>query len=276
MLSLTPIFAAKKSSRQKAMVKTMTARPRLLIAAFALSLVMALLAACGGSEEPTATTAPTSTPAPTNTPSQMAPTAAPTATAEMMPDTPDPSPTSEPAMMGRSVGEYDGVTFVVTDGSEATFTVEEQLVRLPLPNDAVMRTTTLSGEVRLDGGESSIQIDLHTLVSDQEFRDRYVRTRMFGSHQYATFTVPDVGSLPDGLDAGETVTTTVSGSLDIRGITVPMEFDIEARDDGSELFILGRTTFTWQELDIPPPTAPSVASIEDEVRVEVLLAVVPQ
>ena len=255
----------------------MTTRPILLIAAIALSL--ALLAGCG-SEDPTATPAPTAAPtampAPTNTPSQTAPTAAPTATAETMPDAPQPSPTPEPATTGRSVGDYEGITFVVSGGSEATFTVEEQLVRLPLPNDAVMRTTTLSGEVRLDGGESVIQIDLHTLVSDQEYRDRYVRSRMFGDHQFAAFTVPDVGPLPEGFDAGETVTTTVSGSLDIRGITVPMEFDIEARDDGSGLFILGRTTFTWQQLDIPPPTAPSVASIEDEVRVEVLLAVTPQ
>ena len=253
----------------------MKTRPGLLVAVFALSLFLMLLAACG-SEDPTAAPAPTSTPTPTNTPSQMEPTAAPTATAEMVPSTPEASPTPEPAMTERSVGDYEGITFVVSDGSEATFTVEEQLVRLPLPNDAVMRTTTLSGEVRLDGRESAIQIDLHTLVSDQQYRDRYVRSRMFGDHQFATFTVPDVGPLPDGLDAGESVTTKVSGSLDVRGITVPMEFDIEARDDGSELFILGRTTFTWQELDIPPPTAPSVASIEDEVRVEVLLAVVPQ
>ena len=113
------------------------------------------------------------------------------------------------------------------DGSEATFTVEEQLARLPLPNDAVMRTTTLSGEVHLDGRESVIQIDLHSMSSDQEFRDRYVRTRMFGDHQFATFTVPDVGPLPEGLDSGETSTTQINGSLDIRGVTVPMEFEIE-------------------------------------------------
>ena len=258
----------------------MTTRPRLLIAALAVSIVLALLAACGGSEDPTATTAPTSTSAPTSTPSQDTPTAPPTdrpaeATAKME-DTPAPSPTPEAEESMRKMGEYEGITFVVSGGSEATFTVEEQLARLPLPNDAVMRTTTLSGEVHLDGRESVIQIDLHSMSSDQEFRDRYVRTRMFGDHQFATFTVPDVGPLPEGLDSGETSTTQINGSLDIRGITVPMEFEIEARDDGSELFILGRTTFTWQQLDIPPPTASVVVSIEDDVRVEVLLTVIPQ
>ena len=259
----------------------MPTRYRLLIGAIALSIVLALLAACGGSEDPTATTAPTSTSAPTSTPSQdNTPTAAPTdqpaeATAKME-DTPAPSPTPEAEESMRKMGEYEGITFVVSGGSEATFTVEEQLARLPLPNDAVMRTTTLSGEVHLDGRESVIQIDLHSMSSDQEFRDRYVRTRMFGDHQFATFTVPDVGPLPEGLDSGETSTTQINGSLDIRGVTVPMEFEIEARDDGSELFILGRATFTWQQLDIPPPTASVVVSIEDDVRVEVLLTVIPQ
>ena len=102
-----------------------------------------------------------------------------------MEDTPAPSPTPEAEASMREMGEYEGITFVVSGGSEATFTVEEQLARLPLPNDAVMRTTTLSGEVHLDGRESVIQIDLHSMSSDQEFRDRYVRTRMFGDHQFA-------------------------------------------------------------------------------------------
>ena len=51
--------------------------------------------------------------------------------------------------------------------------MEEQLVRLPLPNDAVMRTTALSGEVQLDGRPSVIEIDLQQLSSDQEFRVRW-------------------------------------------------------------------------------------------------------
>ena len=254
----------------------MLTRSRVLFSAVALFVVLALLAGCGGGADPTATPAPTSTPAPTTAPAQDTPTVSPTETPAMAAETPQSTPTEEPQASMRMAGEYEGVTFVVSDGSEATFTVEEQLSRLPLPNDAVMRTTRLSGEVRLDGGESVIEIDLHTLVSDQEYRDRYVRNRMFGDHQFAIFTVPDVGPLPEGLATGDEVTTSVSGTLDIRGITVPMEFEIEARDDGSEMFILGRTVFTWQELDIPPPTAPVVVSIEDDVRVEVLLTVVPQ
>ena len=173
------------------------------------------------------------------------------------------------------MGEYEGVTFVVSEGSEATFTVTEKLASLSLPNDAVMRTMSISGVVRLDGGASVFEIDLHSLSSDQANRDRYVQTRMFGDHPTATFTVPGVLDVPEGFAEGSEVETQVEGSLEIRGISVPLVFDIEVRDDGDRVVILGRTTFTWQQLDITPPKAGPVTRIEDEVRVEVLLSVEP-
>ena len=154
--------------------------------------------------------------------------------------------------------------------------MEEQLVRLPLPNDAVMRTTALSGRVHLDGRPSVIEVDLQQLSSDQEFRDRYVRTRMFGEHSIGIFTLSSIASIPDGLVSGEEVAGRVTGSLDIRGTTYPLEFDIEARDDGDVMYVVGRTTVTWRQLDIPVPTARSVVSVENEIRVEVLLALTPE
>ena len=162
------------------------------------------------------------------------------------------------------------------EGSEATFTVEEQLARLPAPIDAVMRTTALSGEVHLDGRPSTIEIDLQSLSSDQQYRDRYVRTQMFGSHRSATFTAGDVGALPEEFTRGEVATGSGTGQLEIRGITVPLALEIEARDDGDVINIIGRTTFTWDEFQIPVPRARSVVSIEDDVRVEILLVVRPQ
>ena len=263
---------------------------RTLKAAVAASLVasMLLLAACGGEPDPTPTSPPpTATSAPSPTATSPAPAGAateePQATSTSQPpaatDTAEPvatePPPTEPAAP-RSTGDYDGYTFVVSEGSEATFTVEEQLASLPLPNDAVMRTTSLSGEVHLDGRPSVVEVELQTLSSDQSFRDRYVRSRMFGEYPLAVFTVDDIGGIPDGLAEGEEVATQVDGSLEVHGGVFPLTFDIQARDDGDSIFILGRTTFTWDQLEVPRPQARSVVSIEDEVRVEILLAVVPQ
>ena len=204
--------------------------------------------------EPTSTSAP---PPPTATPEPPAATAAP----------------AEPAA-DRDTGEVEGITFVVGMGSEATFTVNEKLASLPLPNDAVMRTDALAGEVHFDGRPSVITIDLHQLGSDQERRDRFVRERMFPNDPIATFTLPDAGPLPDEFTSGETATGEITGELEIKGFQAPIVFEIEARDDGDVVYILGRTTFTWEQLDIPPPNLPFV-QVKDEVHVEILIAARP-
>ena len=264
---------------------------RVLALAAGLALIVA---ACGADPTPapteapppaTATAQPTSTPAPdpTATPAPAAATDAPqpTSTSAPSPPTDTPAPptaTSAPAepepATDRDTGEVEGVTFVVGMGSEATFTVNEKLASLPLPNDAVMRTEALAGEVHFDGRPSVITIDLHQLSSDQERRDRFVRERMFPNDPIATFTLPDAGPLPDEFTSGETATGQITGELEVRGFKAPVTFEIEARDDGDVVYILGRTTFTWDQLDIPPPNLPFV-QVKDEVHVEILIAARP-
>ena len=201
------------------------------------------------------------------------PTAAPLPT-ETMPYT--PAPTAALALMEhRKMGELADVTFLVGEGSEATFTVREQISRLPLPNDAVVRTSAISGEIHLDGRPSVIHIDLHQLSSDQSLRDRYIRQRMFPNDPIASFTVADFGQLPEGFTEGKTVTGPVTGLLTLRGITVPLSFELEARDDGDVLFVLGQTNFTWSDFEMRAPNIAGRIQVTDEVRVEILLAARP-
>ena len=188
----------------------------------------------------------------------------------------EPAEPAEPAVQEMPApGQVENVVFVIGEGSEATFTVNEKLARLELPNDAVMRTGDLSGNVYLDGQTSVIEINLHSLTSDQSRRDGYVRDRMFPNDPVATFTVPDLGSLPEPIAVGESITRQVEGQLSIRGITKPVTFEVVARLDPEALFILGSTSFTWDQLEIPPPNIPSRIQVKDEVRVEVLLSAVP-
>ena len=247
----------------------------------ALTATIALMA-CGSSDDATATPATPepaaqATPAPTATPQPTPPPPAPTA-APQPTAAPTPPPAPAPMVDGtRMMGEVEGIIFMVGEGSEATFTVTEQLASLSVPNDAVVRTRALSGFVYLDGRDSIVEIDLHQLSSDSEFRDRYIRERMFSQDSRGLVTVQGMDSLPAGFTEGETVTATIEASLIIQGegIGLPMDWDVEARDDGDAVHILARTTFTWEQLGIPTPTARSVVSVDDEVRVEVLLAAVP-
>lgn len=281
--------------------KTLIRRPAILLsAALLLSLTAAL--ACAGSAP--APAAPTAIPAATQPPAAAQPTSAPTAPPTTAPtsrpaatpaatvaappeptDTPtatNPPPTTSPtepppaAPTEPALPAADPMEFTVSDGSEATFTVNEKLAWLDLPNDAVMRTDALSGVVYLDGRPSTIDIDLHSLASDSDRRDRYVRQRMFPNDPIATFTVTDLGELPNPLPPGEVITREVAGELAINGVVKPLTFAVEARRDPDALFILGRTTFTWDELEIPPPNIPGRIQVKDEVRVEVLLSAVPQ
>lgn len=249
----------------------------------ALPLALAallVLPACGA--DPTPTPAPTPPPnitpeAPTPAPTPTAAAPSPdTATAAPAAATPTPAPAEPTTPAERSTGDVDGIAFAVSEGSEATFSVGEVLANVSIPNyEAVMRTTGLSGEVRLDGAASVVTVDLHSMESDEPFRDRYVQSRMFPGQPTASVTFDDLTPLPDGFTNGEGVTTEVTGTLNINDMDVPLVFTIEARDDGDVVHVLGRSTFTWDQIGQPVPSARIVVSVEDEVRVEVLLALRP-
>ena len=167
-----------------------------------------------------------------------------------------------------------GVPFTVVLGeSSATYTVREKLARLPLPNDAVGRTTQITGTIYLDGQPSRIVADLRTLQSDQPMRDNYIRSRggpMFDRYPYAEFTVNGL-DLPAEYRPGETITRYVTGTMKIREVERPTTFAVEARMQDGVLYILGRTDFTWDYFQIPPPNIAGIVQVENNVHLEILL-----
>lgn len=192
-----------------------------------------------------------------------------TAAAPAAASTPAPNGSGASAARFRTPADVRGVTFTVGLGSEAQFTVREKLAQLPLPNDATLRDTALTGEVRLDG-PSTVHIDLQQLSSDQSRRDNFIR-RQFSRQPIATVSIGSIGALPAQYTAGEVVERQVSGRLSILGNEAPIVFDIEARLEGDTLSILGRTTFRWADFKIPPPNIAGTVQVEDEVHVVVLV-----
>ena len=221
--------------------------------------------------QPTATTAPTATsipatPSPTNT---VQPTDTPESTPAPEPTpTPESAPTATPEPSGPAVGPD---SFVVGEGSKITFTVEEELRSAPIRFDAVVFGTGLSGVANLDGSPSEIILDLHSLSSDQSFRDRYIRERMFPNTPTATVVVESLPDLPQSFFDGEETSGTLEGSLRIGDTVTPLTFDVDARHDGDVVNVLGRTTFTWDQLGITTPVAGPVVYLAEEVRVQVLI-----
>lgn len=199
---------------------------------------------------------------PTEAPGQMyTPTPAPT-------EAPEPTETPEEVPADSGAGP---ASFLVGEWSQITFTVEEELNRTPVRFDAVISGTGLAGYANLDGSPSVITLDLHSLESDQSFRDRFIRERMFPNTPEATVTFDQLPDLPQSFLDGEETEGTLDGSLQIGDTVTPLTFDVVARLDPGVINVLGRTTFTWDELGLGKPVFGPVAYLADEVRVQVLV-----
>ena len=256
--------------------------------------------ACGGDAEPTTAATPTqaaqaeataepaattSDAAPaTQAPTEPEPTAAPTAAATpteaaespdpteasadtpVPQDTPTPVPTDAPDDAGAGPG-----SFLVGEGSQITFTVDEETNFAPVRFEAVISGTGLSGYANLDGSPSVIVLDLHSLESDQSYRDRYIRQRMFPDTPTATVTIERLPGLPQSFLDGDDTEGTLEGSLQIGDTATPLTFEVVARLDPEAVNVLGKTTFTWEQLGLPKPVFGPVTYLGEEVRVQVLI-----
>jgi polyisoprenoid-binding protein YceI len=171
-------------------------------------------------------------------------------------------------------GSTDG-TFVVGEGSEATFTVNEKLSSLPLPNDAVMRTGDITGEIDLSASSASLVIDLHSLKSDSTRRDRYIRDRLFPRQPETTLTVTEFPDIPEEFAEAQSFTSSVIATINVNGVDAEIEFELETRLDPDRLFVLVKGDFTWADFGMIAPTSRSFV-VKDDVHVEVLISATPE
>jgi hypothetical protein len=259
---------------------------KLTIGPFVLVASLLLLVACSQDRQPPAginaeAPAPTAVPTWTSSPTSIPKSILVPVVGKEIPGTPAPvqlsAPTEKPAesSVQRRLGEYDGWNFNVGEGSKITFKVREQLLKLSFPNDAILKTDELDGVVFLDGGVSTITVDLHSLESDSGARDRYVQRKMFPSDRFAKFVVDSILPVPNGFRLGQEVTTQTAGTLTIKGASVPLIFDVTAQDLIERILISGRTIVTWEQLRMPKPTARSVLSVADSIKIEVELVIHP-
>ena len=158
----------------------------------------------------------------------------------------------------------------VGPGSKGLFKVDETLRGADVVVSLV--TETLTGSVDFGTNSASVEIDLHTLVSDQSRRDRYVRERLFPSQPIASVHFSDLGDVPAAFfDGGVEHNATLVGTVNVNGTDADLEFDITARlDNGTDLVILGTSKFVWADFGMEAPVG-QIFVVKDEVTVEILL-----
>ena len=175
-----------------------------------------------------------------------------------------------PTSMMPSTGSGQDLTFSVGAGSRGLFKVDETLRGADVV--VAMETESLSGVIDFQSNSSSVEIDLHTLRSDQDRRDRYVRDRMFPSQPVATVSFADLGDVPANFfGSGAEHNTKLMGTVNVNGVDADLEFDITARvDNGTDLVVLGTASFVWGDIGMEAPEGPFY-TVEEEVTVEILL-----
>ena len=164
---------------------------------------------------------------------------------------------------------------VAPDGNEARYRVREQLMHHDLPNDAVGKTTAITGSITIapsgavDTAASKITIDVTALKSDQERRDGYVAHRTLETARY-----PTVDFVPTGV-TGATLPLSsaeqsfdVTGNLTVHGVTRPTTWHVTAKSSGDDITGTGWTKFTFANVQLAQPRVPILLSVADTIRLE--------
>lgn len=159
--------------------------------------------------------------------------------------------------------------------SEARFFINEVLVGIPTEVKGV--TSLISGTVTVDPANpaqsqvGTISVDASDLKTDRNLRNRAIRRFILesGNYQYITFTPTAISGLPEQATPGDTFTFQVTGDLKIKGVTQPVTFDVElTADSATQISGLAEATVKRSDYGLEIPSAPGVADVTDEVRLE--------
>jgi polyisoprenoid-binding protein YceI len=164
---------------------------------------------------------------------------------------------------------------VAPDGNEARYRVREQLMHHDLPNDAVGKTTAITGGLALtpngavDTSASKITIDVTSLKSDKERRDGYVQDRTLETARYPTVTFVPTSVSGAKLPLGETEQSfDVGGELTVHGVTRPTVWHVKAKSSGNDVTGSGWTQFTFADVQLAQPRVPVLLSVADTIKLE--------
>lgn len=227
----------------------------------------AVPAATGAPAEATsAATAPTTASAPAATTSE--PTAA---------------TTSEPAATTASATGSSILAQIVPAESEVRFVIDEVLNNAP--KTVIGTTDQVAGELEIDPSDLSktkvgvIQVNARTLSTDSDFRNRAIKNQILSTDQYEfiTFTPTKIEGLPTTAANGQSYSFKINGDLTIRDVTKPVTFDVTATPESdSRLKGLAQTTIRYADFNITIPQVPQVASVDENVRLEIEFVAVPK
>lgn len=175
------------------------------------------------------------------------------------------------------------------DGLDGTWTVEanEEVTFVGYRIDEVLttvgdftvvgRTPDVTGTMQIEGTmvtATELVAQMETLTTDNGARDRAMRSQALETSQFpeATFSLTspiDLGAIPAD---GETISVTATGDLTIHGVTQSVDFPLDAQVVGDNIVVVGQLDVLLADYGINAPSAPIVASVEDNAILELSVA----
>lgn len=144
-----------------------------------------------------------------------------------------------------------------TDGSVVGYRVKEIL--FGQDTEAVGRTSAVTGVLSISGAQvnrAEFEVDMTTITSDSDRRDGQFNGRIMDVATYptASFVLSSPIDLPDNALSGDVIERRAQGDLTLRGLTKPVELDLQAQVKGSTVQVVGNITIEFDEWGIPDPS----------------------
>jgi polyisoprenoid-binding protein YceI len=168
----------------------------------------------------------------------------------------------------------------ITEGTKARYKVQEQLVGINFPSDAVGTTEAVTGTFvvnpngTIDSAKSKLTVDLRTLKSDQPLRDNYLQMRLLETAKYPTVEfVPKrapglPGPLP-GAGASANAGFQLIGDMTLHGVTKEVTWTVISTFANDLVAGRATTTLAFPDFNMTKPSIARLLSVDDKITLEV-------
>jgi polyisoprenoid-binding protein YceI len=185
---------------------------------------------------------------------------------------------TDSTVAGQASSGPDG-TWTVRPGNGQNFVgyrVTEKLFANISETEATGRTDDVKATMTIAGTtvkDVTVTADLRGLKSDNNFRDGRIRSEGLESDEFpeAKFVLTDPITLAAVPAPGETVKTQATGEFTLHGVTKTVTIPVEGRWDGKQVQVVGNLPVAFSDYGVSAPTAPAVASVDDNGEMELQL-----
>lgn len=192
-------------------------------------------------------------------------------------------------LVAQSAGGPSGVTRIVITEGKARYKVGERMVGIDTGNDATGTTEAVTGVVVLkadgsiDSSQSKITVEMKTLKSDQQFRDMYLQGYVLHTEKFPTleFVPARAVGMPFPLPMGKPLPGTkltnypeaaafkLVGNMTLHGVTKEVTWNVVSTVNNETVSGQANTTVQFGEFGLTKPSVPLLASVSDDIRLEV-------